>query len=520
MEILPPRRRGQLGSFNAGPGVPGPSGGFTVATPRAQSAAQKFVADATSAPASTSGGTSKVSAMSVSEQVAALQQSTSRAAAASTMVKPNADVFGRNPMVAVQSYSPPAGTPAITLPPKQPNESAAVRDYAAQVPQTQQQVVQQTLARDAGIAVAIPGQSPLVPVAPSMTPAKLDYTVEELDLISAINRFSERPSIKDLNAWFLSRRRGASRSVLLSAIDSVLLNVSNRKNEVRAIMAQWVSGVANIEDGRGRGAIPIGATTASNAPVRVPSIPPPPMSPNRFVAGSRAAAATVGAKIAEQKSTTASVNVDYSRQVLTRIANAASMEKRNVDDAKNNLNLALADLEATKEAALRVIGDQTSSPDAKSQAEAELRAAAEARAQAEKQLLAAQASAQAAADAQAQAAAALKQAQDDAAKLLADAQAKADAAAKAQQDLVKTDTSSQPAATGNGQALTVIPTDAATTDMGLKVFEPPAPEKKPDTGISPMMWLLGLVAVGAVAYALKSKTAGLSGAPTLIEDLD
>ena len=82
MEILPPRRRGQLGAITAGAGVQGPSGGFSIQA--------SSVAKASSSPApvknpvAPKGSVAPPVTPSVSEQVA-LKQSTSQAAAAKTM---------------------------------------------------------------------------------------------------------------------------------------------------------------------------------------------------------------------------------------------------------------------------------------------------------------------------------------------------------------------------------------------------------------------------------------------------
>lgn len=139
MEILPPRRKGQLGAFSVGNGVPGSSGGFSI-----QSSAR--------APASGS----KLSPQAVSEQVSVSQQS-SRIAAGKTTPSGQADVFGTPAVVGVRPYAPAANTPAITLPAKQPDENLSVSRFANQIPQTPEQEIQKVLARDAGIAMPIKG---------------------------------------------------------------------------------------------------------------------------------------------------------------------------------------------------------------------------------------------------------------------------------------------------------------------------------------------------------------------------
>lgn len=154
MEIIPPRRPGKLGAFNVGPGVQGPSGGFSIDSSSRAPSSQRPVSPA-----------------SVSEQVS-LQQSSS--ARASTIVTPQAgkaDVFSAPAVVNVQSYSPPPSTPAITKPYRQQNEDVRVSLLARQIPQTRDQVIQKVLANDAGIAVATPGSpQPIIPANPPAGP--------------------------------------------------------------------------------------------------------------------------------------------------------------------------------------------------------------------------------------------------------------------------------------------------------------------------------------------------------------
>lgn len=184
MEILPPRRPGQLGAFRAGPGTQGPSGGFSVA---ASSTARSTGTKPVTTPQA-KGSVAPAVTRSVSEEVS-IKASTSATAARSTVPNSKGDVFGKPAVVAVKSYAPPANTPAITQPAPLPNSSATVKALANQIPQTPAQVVQKVLARDAGIAVPVKGPPPIVPPpgllpkvipvpAPKLNPAVMESAIK------------------------------------------------------------------------------------------------------------------------------------------------------------------------------------------------------------------------------------------------------------------------------------------------------------------------------------------------------
>lgn len=169
MQILPPRRPGNFGAFIAGPGAPGPTGQFKIqsgAAPSRQPSPQDLPAP--------KGSVAKPAPLSVSEQMEAQRKAAARAAAQVVVPPGQADVYGRPAQVTVQSYAPPQHTPEVTQPPQQPNAQHAVSVQARQIPQTPQQVIQKTLAKDAGIATSLPpGQPPLRLPAPTPQVSKL-----------------------------------------------------------------------------------------------------------------------------------------------------------------------------------------------------------------------------------------------------------------------------------------------------------------------------------------------------------
>ena len=151
MDILPPRRRGQLGAITAGAGVQGPSGGFSI---QASSTAKASASPAPREQRPEKGSVTAPTQQSISEQMA-IQARAASTVAGQALQNSSGGTYTPGQQVAVVGYSPAAGTPAITQPPRQPNESSTVTALAKQEPQTREQVIQQTLAADAGIAISI-----------------------------------------------------------------------------------------------------------------------------------------------------------------------------------------------------------------------------------------------------------------------------------------------------------------------------------------------------------------------------
>lgn len=487
MDILPPRRRGQLGAFSVGAGSPGSSGGFSVAassTARPSAPAMRppspSVATSRTAPGPSVGTKASVP---ISEQVASMRAATSQAAAASKAVMPQGskgDVYQRGQPVAVQSFVPPKGTPAITQPPKQPNESATVRAYANQIPQTPAEVVQKVLAKDAGIAVPIPGQKKLV--VPDPVPVKS--------------------------------------ALLTKSPTGVLVPDGAKKTDVVVPAPRTVPSLAPAYSSGAPSATFIpGVSATTNPGFARPAVQPPPpkITPTVVATATNAAGATVGAKIAEQRASQASIISAAKAEELRRKKmlkdKLEALAKQAEEEAKKRAIEAAAQLAKARQADV----SQVQSPDAQARAEAAARDALEAKALAEKQALALQAQL-------AESAAALEIAKQQvsataeaADKLRAEAEAKTKEALKARDEALKAQAE---ASTVTSSSQAIMKFEPAVDTSNLRIIDNVLPAKPPSEGPSVWTIVLGLAAVGAIAYALDAKKQNLSGAPTLIEELE
>lgn len=335
MEILPPRRRGQLGAITAGAGVQGPSGGFSIQA--------SSVAKASSAPApvknpvAPKGSVAPPVTPSVSEQVA-LKQSTSQAAAAKTMpaFSQGGTYSSNQAVVGVKGYVPPPGTPAITQPPALPNSSATVAALAKQIPQTPAQVIQKVLAKDAGIAVPVKGPPAIIPANPPLP------------------KFPPPPVPKPVTNPVVSPSIAPPRP------------------------PPFVPPASG-------GAVNVNATTSSSIPNRMPAPPAPIVTPAVMKTAVEATSAIVGAKIAEQKAINTMVAASQASQAVAKIdsavAGAVSEAKEKVAEATQKF----ADLQAKNQKANETLASQTASEDAKAKAQDALRDARDAAALAARQ---------------------------------------------------------------------------------------------------------------------------------------
>lgn len=238
MDILPPRRRGQLGAFSVGGGTQ--SGGFKVqsgaapasrtpAPPPAQSATQQMATRAPSAPLRP-GPT-----LAVSDQVKMLQTSAAQDAAKKAAPKGQADAFGPAPKVLVQSYAPPAGTPAITRPPVQPNENATTQALANQKPTNTAEAAQKALAQQ-GLAVPIATASQLVPAAPVASASPV------VKLFAEITKSTGKSPWAALVEWGALYQKGATREILSGKIPAVaLLGGPLTAASVEVSMRRWLA---------------------------------------------------------------------------------------------------------------------------------------------------------------------------------------------------------------------------------------------------------------------------------------
>ena len=545
MDILPPRRRGQLGAFSVGNGAPGSSGGFSIAASSTAKPSSSPAPAKSSTPAK--GSVTPAAAKSVSEQVALQQSSSQKAAAKTTPGSGNADVFGKPAVVGVQPYAPPKGTPAVTQPPKQPNEPIAVAQLAKQVPQTKEQVIQKVLAQDAGIAVPVKGPPPIIPVNPPLKPVPVG-TIEqdEASLFKAITQATGVPPMPGVVGWARARRQGVALRVMRDAIPKAVAEYLGKPTmaTVAKMMADWIS-VIEARDNKPGTIVPVNATTSSSIPPspKGPAVVAPVITPAVVKTANAATVAQVAAKVADQVAGTKAVVAD---QKATQAAVAAVTANKIDSVAKATAVTAQKAAEehaAAAQNALVVVNSQTASDDAKAKAQAELRTAAEARALAEKQAADA-----AAAKAQADAIAAKTQAEADKAaadaaaaaetadKKAAEAQKVTEVAVQVQQQAATATSESggaqiipfpgsngggggaaDPGVTSQTQALTKIdpqPTEGSG-DLQLPVFHV-LDDKKPESGFPWGTVLLGLVAVGAVVYA--TRAGSLNGAP-LIADL-
>jgi hypothetical protein len=100
-------------------------------------------------------------AASVSEQLAFQKSQLAQGA--------SGDHYGPKNMVTVQSYAPPAYAPAITRPPKLPNENPLISQFANQQARTPEQEIQKVLARDAGLAISSDALAKVIPISRAMS---------------------------------------------------------------------------------------------------------------------------------------------------------------------------------------------------------------------------------------------------------------------------------------------------------------------------------------------------------------
>jgi len=401
MEILPPRRPGRLGAFSVGSGVQGPSGGFSLG---ASSLAPRAAGPSPRLSPPSPGSISPSPSPSVSEQVA-LKQSTSQTAAAATVPAfSRGGAYSSNqPVVGVQSYVPPPGTPAITQPPKQPNESKTVQALANQIPQNPMQVMQKVLARDAGIAVPVPGPAPIIPMSP------------------ALPKYPPPPQPPPM------------RNPVVSP----------------SIAPQRPAPFAPPSSG---GAFSVSATTAANIPNRQPGPVSPVITPKVMETATLAASATVAAKIAKQKAANAISRAAVAAQTAVKLKQDAAAAAGNAKTLATTARDRFEQLQATQQETAKTLADQTASADAKAKAQADLRDAQEAAALAAKQAGVADATAQqlttqaTSADAEAQNASA----QADVAQV--QAKEKTTDALSAQADAIDTQRAADQAQGGGGSA--------------------------------------------------------------------
>jgi chemotaxis protein histidine kinase CheA len=473
MQILPPRRPGQLGAITAGAGVQGPSGGFSL---QASSTARASNSPAPPKnPTPPPGSIAAPRTPSVSEQVA-LKQSTSQAAAAQTMPAfSQGGTYSPSPTVGVRTFVPPPGTPAITQPAKQPNESATVKALANQIPQTPAQVVQKVLARDAGIAVPVKGPPAIIPANPPLP------------------KFPPPPMPRPVTNPVVSPSIAPPRP--MPAVPPA-------------------SG----------GAFNVNATTASNIPNRMPPPPPPIVTPAVMKTAAEATSAIVGAKIAEQKASgammAAAQAADTARKIDSAVVNAAEMAKAKVAEATEKF----AELQKAQEKAARTNQSQTASEDAKSKAEDAARNARDAAALAAKQA--------------AEADAAAKQLEVERRKAMQEAEAAAAAADAEREKANKKKVvalekraeaiDTQREVSSSAQALTTAPPQqegakiiqfpgSAPQDITLPPVQPAA---QPDSGLPVGKIALGLGVLALVVYAAKARKTQSSNEAPLIAEIE
>lgn len=431
MEILPPRRRGQLGAITAGAGVQGPSGGFSI---QASSVARASTSPApVKNPQAPPGSIAKPITPSVSEQVA-LKQSTSQAAAAKTMpaFSQGGTYSSNKPVVGVKSYVPPPGTPAITQPARQPNESKAVELLAKQIPQTKGQVIQQVLAKDAGIVMPLPA------VRPPSAAAKMDPEKFVATLKADAKAITGQDSWGALDEWIKILLNDGNRADLERRIESVAkagAKTEEAYNSMLALLSKALvvafgipapkpiippnpplpkfppppglkivtnpvvsPGIAPprpppfVPPASG-GAVNVPGTTNPNIPNRMPPPPPPIITPAVMKTAAQATSAIVGAKIAEQKAINTMVAASQAAQNVAKIDSAILDAVAEAKDKVADATKKFSDLQAKNQKANEVLASQTASEDAKAKAQDVLREARDAAALAAKQ--AAEADAQA-----------------------------------------------------------------------------------------------------------------------------
>jgi hypothetical protein len=598
MDILPPRRRGQLGAISVGAST-------TQAFSIQASSKAKSGATPVAVPQSQKGSVAKIPALSISEQVAAMRRAAAQKAAQEAKPVGQADVYGKAPVVLVQSYTPPKSTPEVTQPPRQPNENAAVPLLARQVPTTKDQVIQKVLAADAGIAIPVPplakpnkksgltkegllaeikrtaGLDPwpaliewmklveeeasqkvltesipkvtaLVPdrAAASQVASILQKTVfilfappapsipsnppipgggniigptfedDERELANVVYKMTSKPIPSRIASWAAMRRRGAAiadlRRVVASAVAGVpLVGISDPdyRAKLQKIMLRWLDLIDQRDQQRKKGGVQdVNATTGSGIPQpgRFASPPPPPVTKEGFEAAKKAEIIGTQADLAKQSAITKEVTVEAMQAALVKITAVLKSLSIGASMARETAKKAAQVLSEAKAKAAETLTSQTASEDAKSDAEARLRTAAEAKSLADKKAAEAVARVAEVDEEKAKLERAIAEMQKEASRAKDRAQSSERAAVEAEKQVVKAEE----------KALT----KAAVMPQTGPGFKPPESIQglgaSPDGGMPVTSILLGLVAVGAIAYALDAKKQNLSGAPTLIENLE
>jgi len=263
MDILPPRRRGQLGAFSVGGGTQ--SGGFKVqsgaapastsaAPPRPQSATDQMASRSPSAPLRPG------PSIAVSDQVKMLQVSAAQDAAKKVAPKGQADVFGPAPKVLVQSYAPPPNTPAITRPATLPNENANTIALANQKPTNTAEAAQKALAQQ-GLPVPLSTAAQLVPAAPVASASPI------VKLFAEITKTTGKSPWAALVEWGSLYQKGATREILSGKIPAVaLLGGVGTASSVESTMRSWLASVSTAGLVRPAVNLPAPIPAPANAP--------------------------------------------------------------------------------------------------------------------------------------------------------------------------------------------------------------------------------------------------------------
>lgn len=519
MDILPPRRRGQLGAISVGAPI---TQSFSIqASSKAQSKANP--AQLTLPPVK--GSVANRPPLSISEQVAEMRKAAAAKATAQSAPKGQADGYGKAPTALVQGFQPPKNTPPITQPPRQPNEDARVPLLARQIPQNKQQVIQQVLAKDAGIVVPATGPAPVIPAKPEIPGGSIigpTLADDEQELANVVYQMTTKPIPPIVAKWASLRGRQATTDELRNIIGKVLSDVpltgiadSDYKLKLEKIMRRWLDVLDERAKSRQQKPVQdVNATTSSSIPKpdRFVSPPPPPVTKEGLEAAQKASQEGVKADLAKQDAVTKEVTAESIREALNKITGLAKTLSISASMAREVAKQKAQQLAEAKAKAAAVLTSQTSSEDAKSDAEAMLRGASESKALAEKQANEAGAKEKEALAEKAKLEQALAQMEKAAKSAKQDARNKEERAAAAEKQVVKAEEKALMRAA-------VLP----PRDMPGMVRKPESIQglgAAPEGGVSVTTILFGLVAVGAVVYALDAKKQNLSGSPTLIESLE
>lgn len=444
-------------------------------------------------------------------------------AAAKVAPKGQADVYGKPATALVQSYQPPASTPEITQPPRQPNEDARVPLLARQIPQTKEQAIQKVLAKDAGIVVPVKGPPPVIPANPQIPgggniigPTLAD---DERELANAVYQATSKPVPEIVAKWASLRGRQATTSELRNVIGNVLKDVPlvgiedpDYRMKLEKIMRRWL----DLLDERAKSRKPVqdvNATTGSGIPQpnRFKSPPLPPITKEGLEAAEKASREGAAADIAKQDAITKEVTVEALRVALAKVAAVTKSFSIAASMARETVKKRAQELAAAKANAAAVLTSQTSSEDEKSKAESLLRDAGEAKALAEKQAREATAKEQASLAEKVRLEQAIEEMEKAALRAKDDARGKEERAADAEKRVVGAEEK------GLMRAAVMPPRDVPGTTKPESIQGLGA---APDAGIGLGTIFLGLVAVGAVVYALDAQKKNNSGPPTLIETLE